>query len=39
MKDKRIAVVGIGATGSVLAAALLTKKPDTILVDPAPGMK
>ncbi|WP_173179193.1 ketopantoate reductase family protein [Desulfosarcina ovata] len=39
MKDKKIAVVGIGATGSVLAAALLQKGPDTILVDPAPGMK
>lgn len=39
MKNKKIAVVGVGATGAVLSAALLTKKPDTILVDPAPRMK
>ncbi|MFH1350417.1 MAG: 2-dehydropantoate 2-reductase [Pseudomonadota bacterium] len=38
MKDLRIAVVGIGATGSVLAAALLSKNPETILVDPKPGL-
>ena len=39
MNDFRIAVVGIGATGSVLAAALLSKKPETILVDPRPGLR
>ena len=38
MKDLRIAVVGIGATGSVLAAAMLSKDPDTILIDPRPGL-
>ncbi len=38
MKDLRIAVVGVGATGSVLAAALLSKSPETILVDPQPGL-
>ena len=38
MKNGRIAVVGIGATGATLAAALLSKEPETILVDPAPGM-
>jgi 2-dehydropantoate 2-reductase len=32
MQDSQIAVVGIGATGTVLAAALLSKHPDTILV-------
>jgi 2-dehydropantoate 2-reductase len=34
MEDLTIAVVGIGATGSVLAAALLGEQPDTILVEP-----
>lgn len=39
MSDVRFAVIGIGATGAVLAAALLKKHPDTILVDPASGME
>ena len=38
MDDLRIAVVGIGATGAVLAAALLKQNPDTMLVDPKPGL-
>jgi len=38
MENPRIAVLGIGATGATLAAALLSKEPKTILVDPAPGM-
>ena len=38
MDDLRIAVVGIGATGAVLAAALLSQDPETILVDPRPGL-
>lgn len=38
MDDNNMAVVGIGATGSVLAAALLIRNPETILVDPAPGL-
>jgi 2-dehydropantoate 2-reductase len=38
MGDLRIAVVGVGATGAVLAAALLNRNPDTILVDPRPGL-
>ena len=38
MDDLRAAVVGIGATGTVLAAALLSRNPETLLVDPAPGM-
>jgi 2-dehydropantoate 2-reductase len=38
MKNRRIAVLGIGATGATVAAALLSKEPETILVDPAPGM-
>ena len=38
MDDFRIAVVGIGATGAVLAAALLKQDPDTMLVDPRPGL-
>lgn len=37
MGDHRVAVVGIGATGAVLAAALLGKYPDSVLVDPKPG--
>ena len=38
MDDLRIAVVGIGATGAVLAAALLKQDPETMLVDPRPGL-
>ncbi len=38
MDNLRIAVVGVGATGAVLAAALLNKDPNTILVDPRPGL-
>jgi 2-dehydropantoate 2-reductase len=38
MDDLRMAVVGIGATGAVLAAALLSRNPDVMLVDPRPGM-
>ncbi|UCH20271.1 MAG: 2-dehydropantoate 2-reductase [Deltaproteobacteria bacterium] len=32
MAEYRMAVVGVGATGSVLAAALLSKYPETVLV-------
>jgi len=32
MEDYRLAVVGIGATGCVLAAALLGKYPETVLI-------
>jgi 2-dehydropantoate 2-reductase len=38
MKDLSTAVLGVGATGTVLAAALLSKDPETVLVDPKPGM-
>jgi 2-dehydropantoate 2-reductase len=38
MNDLRPAVIGVGATGAVLAAALLKRDPDTILVDPRPGL-
>lgn len=38
MNDIRIAVVGVGATGAVLAAALLKQDPEVLLVDPGPGM-
>ena len=38
MKKHRIAIVGLGATGTVLAAALLRKDPKTILVDRSHGM-
>jgi len=38
MDDLRPAVVGIGATGAVLAAALLKQHPETVLVDPGPGL-
>ena len=39
MSGYKTAVVGIGATGTVLAAALLKNDPETILVDPRPGLK
>ncbi|MFH1113648.1 MAG: 2-dehydropantoate 2-reductase N-terminal domain-containing protein [Pseudomonadota bacterium] len=39
MDELRIAVVGIGATGAVLAAALLDQYPDTMLVEPKPGVR
>jgi 2-dehydropantoate 2-reductase len=39
MDDLRIAVVGVGATGAVLAAALLNHDPETMLVDPRPGLR
>jgi len=32
VEKHRIEVVGVGATGSVLAAALLSKYPDTALI-------
>ena len=35
MQQNKIAIVGIGATGTVLAAALLSKYPDTVLVGTA----
>ncbi len=38
MDDLRIAVLGIGATGAVLAAALLKQDPEVMLVDPRPGL-
>jgi 2-dehydropantoate 2-reductase len=38
MEDFRIAVVGVGATGAVLAAALLNQNFETMLVDPRPGL-
>ena len=39
MEQPKIAVIGVGATGTVLAAALLSKFPETILVgrNPAAG--
>ena len=39
MNGTKMAVVGVGATGLVLAAALLTSDPETILVDPLPGLE
>ena len=38
MKGHRIAVIGIGATGSVLAAALLSKHPETLLIGRKPDL-
>jgi len=35
MAERCMAVVGIGATGAVLAAALLARNPDTVLVAPS----
>jgi 2-dehydropantoate 2-reductase len=34
-----MAVVGIGATGAVLAASLIKHHPETVLVDPRPGLE
>jgi len=39
MHDNRMAVIGIGATGTVLAAVLLSKYPDTFLIGRKPGLK
>ena len=39
MDDPRIAVVGIGATGAVLAAALLARNPEAVLVARRAGLK
>lgn len=39
MGEKRIAVIGIGATGAVLAAALLRLDPETMLVDSRPALR
>ena len=36
MKEKKMAVIGLGATGSVIAAALLSKHPETVLVGRKP---
>ena len=38
MEDLKIAVVGVGATGAVLAASLLSENPETVCVDPKPGV-
>ena len=38
MNKPKMAVIGIGATGAVLAAALLKHDPETLLVDPYPGL-
>ena len=38
MQDNRIAVIGIGATGTVLAAVLLQKYPDTFLIGSTPDL-
>ena len=38
MKKYRIAIVGLGATGTVLAAALLCKNPQTVVVGRSTGM-
>jgi 2-dehydropantoate 2-reductase len=39
MEKPTIAVVGIGATGAVIAAALLSRDPEVLLVDPQPGLE
>jgi 2-dehydropantoate 2-reductase len=38
MKEFRIAIVGVGATGAVQAAALLKQDPEIICIDPRPGL-
>ena len=37
MKTHKTALIGVGATGSVLAAALLSKYPDTMIIGRNPG--
>jgi 2-dehydropantoate 2-reductase len=39
MAERRLAVVGIGAIGAVLAAALLQQDQDTVLVAPSPAKR
>lgn len=39
MNNYGIAVIGMGATGSVIAAALLKQDPDVFCVDPRPGLE
>ena len=39
MDGERIAVVGVGAAGAVLAASLLKHNPGTVLVDSRPGLE
>ncbi|MBI5521145.1 MAG: 2-dehydropantoate 2-reductase [Desulfarculus sp.] len=39
MGERRMAVVGIGAIGAVLAAALLSQDGDTVLVAPSPAKR
>jgi len=39
MSDLKTAVVGVGATGAVLAASLLAHNPEMVLVDPRPGLE
>jgi 2-dehydropantoate 2-reductase len=39
MDGQRIAVVGVGAAGAVLAASLLKRNPEAVLVDPRPGLE
>lgn len=38
MEDPRLAVVGLGATGTILAAALLSRRPETVLVGRNPDL-
>lgn len=38
MSEQRLAVIGIGATGTVLAAALLSKLPETFLIGRSPDL-
>ena len=37
MEQHKIAIVGVGATGTVLAAAFLSKYPETVLAGRTPG--
>lgn len=39
MSEQRLAVIGIGATGTVLAAALLSQLPDTFLIGRSPHLE
>ena len=38
MRQPKIAVIGVGATGTVLAAAILSKHPETVLVSRHPAV-
>lgn len=39
MSGRRLAVVGVGAIGTVISAALLSREPETVLMTPSPAKR